>query len=181
MTDTVTGLTADRMLAIEAASIVNGEIDETGHLILSRFDGTPVDAGKVFDERGNIELARAEVTSGTPSNSSTSAYADISGLSITFTVDTRPVDVHLYLPAVYMTAAGSFWVAIRSGSTAVVAKSQGRAINIVDEFNLHKHLTVPGTYTYKASFFATAGVANVLFGTSALATNAVGFIAAYER
>lgn len=41
----VTGLTAERMLEIEAASVVSGEIDGDGHLILERHDGTDIDAG----------------------------------------------------------------------------------------------------------------------------------------
>ena len=44
---TVTGLTKDRMLAIEAASIVNGAIDLSGHLILTTHGGTNIDAGLV--------------------------------------------------------------------------------------------------------------------------------------
>jgi hypothetical protein len=42
---TITGLTADRMLEIEAASIVDGSIDATGHLILTTKGGTNIDAG----------------------------------------------------------------------------------------------------------------------------------------
>lgn len=41
----VTGLTKERMLEIEAASVVSGEIDGTGHLILTKHDGTEIDAG----------------------------------------------------------------------------------------------------------------------------------------
>ena len=44
----VNGLTAERMLAIEAASIVDGTIDSNGHLILSKFDGQTVDAGSAI-------------------------------------------------------------------------------------------------------------------------------------
>jgi hypothetical protein len=45
---TVTGYTAERMKAIEDASVVNGEIDPaTGHLILTRFDASEIDAGLV--------------------------------------------------------------------------------------------------------------------------------------
>jgi hypothetical protein len=45
---TVTGYTAERMKAIEDASVVNGEIDPaTGHLILTRFDESTIDAGLV--------------------------------------------------------------------------------------------------------------------------------------
>ena len=42
---TITGLTAERMIAIEGASVVSGQIDENDHLILTKFDGTTVDAG----------------------------------------------------------------------------------------------------------------------------------------
>jgi hypothetical protein len=45
---TVTGLTADRMLAIEAESVVGGSINDVGHLILTRHDGTTIDAGSVI-------------------------------------------------------------------------------------------------------------------------------------
>lgn len=42
---TITGLTADRMLEIEGQSIIDGTIDPSGHLILTKFDGTTIDAG----------------------------------------------------------------------------------------------------------------------------------------
>jgi hypothetical protein len=45
---TVTGLTAMRMLAIEAASVVSGAIDENGHLILTTHGGTEIDAGNAL-------------------------------------------------------------------------------------------------------------------------------------
>ena len=47
----VTGLTAERMLEIEAASVVDGEVDVNGHLILTKHDSTEIDAG---DIRGPI-------------------------------------------------------------------------------------------------------------------------------
>lgn len=45
---TVTGLTAQRMLAIEAASVVSGAINASGHLILTTHDGTQIDAGNAL-------------------------------------------------------------------------------------------------------------------------------------
>jgi Baseplate structural protein Gp10, C-terminal domain len=45
---TVTGLTAERMLEIEAASVVGGHIDGSGHLILERFDETEIDSGSIL-------------------------------------------------------------------------------------------------------------------------------------
>jgi hypothetical protein len=72
---TVTGLTAARMLAIEAASIVAGEVDNgTGHLVLTTQGGTDIDAGYVMGNavdatetlKGIAELAtNAEVAAGT--------------------------------------------------------------------------------------------------------------------
>lgn len=43
----VTGLTADRMLEIEAASVVSGTVDVNGHLILTTEGGDTIDAGLV--------------------------------------------------------------------------------------------------------------------------------------
>lgn len=72
---TVTGLTAARMLAIEAASVVSGEVNPaTGHLMLEQHDGTIIDAGYVWGTvvdasttvKGIIEIAtNAEVAAGT--------------------------------------------------------------------------------------------------------------------
>jgi hypothetical protein len=49
---TVTGLTADRMLAIEAASVVDGDVDGSGNLILTKHDGSQINAGKVTGPPG---------------------------------------------------------------------------------------------------------------------------------
>lgn len=48
---TVTGLTADRMLAIEAASVVDGDI-VGNNLILTKHDGTQINAGAVVGPTG---------------------------------------------------------------------------------------------------------------------------------
>jgi hypothetical protein len=44
---TVTGLTADRMLEIEAASVIDGDVID-GELILTKHDGSTIDAGSVI-------------------------------------------------------------------------------------------------------------------------------------
>lgn len=48
---TVTGLTAERMLAIEAASVVDGDVIGN-NLILTKHDGTQIDAGNVRGPQG---------------------------------------------------------------------------------------------------------------------------------
>lgn len=50
---TITGLTADRMLAIEAASVVDGEIIG-GNLILTKHDGSEINAGPVLGPPGPV-------------------------------------------------------------------------------------------------------------------------------
>lgn len=71
---TVTGLTAERMLEIEAGSVVDGDINGSGHLILTKHDGSTIDAGSALvavpdasaTAKGVVELATtAEVTTGT--------------------------------------------------------------------------------------------------------------------
>lgn len=48
---TITGLTAERMLEIEAASVIDGEVI-ADHLILTRHDGTQIDAGYITGPAG---------------------------------------------------------------------------------------------------------------------------------
>lgn len=71
---TVTGLTATRMEAIEAASVVDGYINGSGDLILVQHDGTEIDAGSALvavpnastTVAGIVELAtNTEVNAGT--------------------------------------------------------------------------------------------------------------------
>jgi microcystin-dependent protein len=49
---TITGFTADRMLAIEGASVIDGEIRADGHLWLIHHDGSEIDAGPVIGPPG---------------------------------------------------------------------------------------------------------------------------------
>lgn len=67
---TVTALTAERMEAIEAASIVGGEIIED-HLILTRYDSTTIDAGEisVTGGGGSSDTDVVVITQSTPSAS----------------------------------------------------------------------------------------------------------------
>lgn len=60
---TVTSLTADRMIEIEDASIVDAHLDGSGHLILTKFDTTEIDTGALVvpdateTVKGIVELA----------------------------------------------------------------------------------------------------------------------------
>jgi hypothetical protein len=67
---TITGMTADAMDAIRDGHIVTADFDSAGHLILTKFDGTQIDAGTVTGASttlaGIAELATsAETVTGT--------------------------------------------------------------------------------------------------------------------
>jgi hypothetical protein len=51
---TVSGLTKERMLAIEASCIVSGAVDLSNHLILTRQDGGTIDAGYVKGDPADL-------------------------------------------------------------------------------------------------------------------------------
>lgn len=58
----VTGLTAARMLGIEAASVVDGDVDVNGNLILTKHDGSTVNAGYVKGSPGNTGAPGPAIT-----------------------------------------------------------------------------------------------------------------------
>lgn len=60
---TVNGLTAERMLEIEAASIVDGDV-VAGNLILSKHDGSQINAGSVIGPTGSTGAAGPGVPTG---------------------------------------------------------------------------------------------------------------------
>lgn len=67
---TVTGLTASAMLAIRNGMVVDAHVDTSNHLILTKYDGTQIDAGTMaaasLTASGLVELAtNAETLAGT--------------------------------------------------------------------------------------------------------------------
>lgn len=70
---TVTGMTAAAMQAIRDGTVVSGHFDSANHLILTKYDGTTVDAGALAvattTQAGSVELAtNAETLSGSATN-----------------------------------------------------------------------------------------------------------------
>lgn len=60
-----TSFTSDRMFAIEQNSIVNGYINNDGHLILITKGGTQIDAGKVNEFHGDLYIEGSGYAGGT--------------------------------------------------------------------------------------------------------------------
>ncbi len=73
----VTGLTAPRMIAIEAASVVSGAVDGSGHLILTKHDGSTIDAGYVVGPPGSGGSTSGDIDGGHPD--STYTGTDVNG------------------------------------------------------------------------------------------------------
>lgn len=62
---TVTGMTAAAMQVIQDSSVVSGHIDVSGHLILTRYDGSQIDAGTAT---GAIDPDITDIANLTPAN-----------------------------------------------------------------------------------------------------------------
>lgn len=58
---TVNGFTAERMLAMEAATIVGGAVNGSGHLILTKHDASTVDAGAVIGPTGSPGVTQPQL------------------------------------------------------------------------------------------------------------------------
>lgn len=113
----ITGFTSERMLEIEATTIVDGEINAGGNLILSRRDGFTIDAGPVAGPKGDhgagvydVDIYYQAGTSGTEQPTgewstnvpvvhpgdylwikTTTTYADPENIEVSFTTDTFTV------------------------------------------------------------------------------------------
>jgi hypothetical protein len=103
---TVTGMTAEAMEAIRDASIVNGEVDGSGHLILTTYGGTEIDTGSIVgtvssattSARGTVQLATgAEAITGTDTEKAITPSALTSALAsfVSAIASLQPLDTDL--------------------------------------------------------------------------------------
>lgn len=58
---TVNGMTAEAMIAIRDNVVVGGVIDGSGHLVLTKYDGTTIDAGSVIGPTGAPGVTSGEL------------------------------------------------------------------------------------------------------------------------
>ncbi len=59
---TITGMTAAKMLEIQNSSVVSGAVNGSEHLILTKYDGSTIDAGSIAT--GNMSLSAAQTVTG---------------------------------------------------------------------------------------------------------------------
>jgi len=117
---TVTGLTKERMLAIEAASVVGGTVDTNGHLVLEKNDGTFIDAGNVKGATGE-DGTPAPVT--TFIRDPTNAVDIPSSFGMGLTIGTAGSD----MPYTFATVE-TVYMNINRGVQKVTDKETGRVI-----------------------------------------------------
>lgn len=120
------------------------------------------------------ELAYAETS---VQQTSITAIVDITGLSITFTVGSRPVEVELILP--WILGAADTWAAGTIADNADTGlRVAGTSVRTSTPGNLYvsERITTPGVYTRKGRLQSIAGVSN----NSGLSTT-VSVLRAIER
>jgi hypothetical protein len=93
----VTGFTAARMLEIEAGTVTSGEVDGSGNLILTKHDGSTVNAGSVKGPMGDTGPEGESIAHGVRVRSSTGtgtlASDVVAGI---YTFDTEDFDTDGY-------------------------------------------------------------------------------------
>lgn len=117
------------------------------------------------------ELAYA---SSTVQQTGISSATDLTGLSITFTVGSRPVDVELWLPWVQCTDSGATAAGLITTLTNTQTAAGGTtspAASAIIQIGCTERITAPGTYDRKARLFRASGT-GTLTNNSGLATTA---------
>lgn len=115
---TVTGLTSARMLEIEDASVVNGYINDVGHLILITYGGLEKDAGPISaftateEAEGSVELATSAETQAGIDNQRAVTPAGLSSVL-------NAVSGFRYSGMILFTSSGTFTKANYPGLKAV--------------------------------------------------------------
>jgi hypothetical protein len=112
----------------------------------------------------------------------TNTATDLTGLSITFTVGSRPVDVELVLPWVTATAAAAVPAGVisdLSDTQMAVGAFTSAAASGIGQIRCIERLTTPGSYNRKGRLFRAGGTGTV--GNNSGLTTTASVIRAIER
>lgn len=136
---TVNGLTKERMLAIEAESIVGGTV-VVDHLILTRHDGTTIDAGDVRgpvgDATGSIHAVAADHYLGPNANGGAGERLHIVVTTGTVQLLAEGTDANIDMD--------------------ISAKGTG-VIGLTGQVNASSHLAVLGVHTWLGQYALSSG------------------------
>src|ERR1044071_10423548 len=125
---------------------------------------TPAGVTALIAELGpsGKELAYAEVS--TEQSGIGGTLTDITGLTITFTVGTRPVHVESYSPVVYASAAPTNILLCICDGAGTVKKQTGFYFNNTLDSRfviVRERITAAGTYTRKLRAYRNVGSGNI--------------------
>lgn len=122
---TVTGFTAERMLVIENASVVDGNV-VGDNLILVRHDGSTIDAGSVRGPTGSPGLTLAEYDAAVAINSPIGSILDYIGVIAPTNWLKMEGQTVVNGQTLYPVLWGLIPVTMKSGSSIVMPDTRGR-------------------------------------------------------
>jgi hypothetical protein len=129
-------------------------VSGTWRYVSFRTPGVPDAAG--------VEIARAEITA---NQLGISTIADVTGLAISYTVGTRPVELQAHFPLLaQVTTAGIPTLFITDAANADIARCVATSIaagSFGGGLNVFTVITAPGTYTHKVRAQTTAGTLTI--------------------
>lgn len=111
---------------------------------------------------GGAELAYAESTTGT--NPTFTTTADLTGVTVTFTVTSRPVYVEACLPYSQIGAGGTAINMIIADAANTIIRTTGETVvasATLNDVRLEERINTPGTYTRKIRVSGTGGTVTV--------------------
>lgn len=169
---TVTGLTAARMLEIEANSVVNGSVDADGNLILTKHDGTSFNAGNIYDVLGFVYIVQANpptpeqiaAADGRPivwiTDSSPLTPVPATPTAPSFNYTTFAVTVPSVVGVEYQfydpTVGGGTWTPLAAGTTSLSAFTRPFTAKVRAVAKAQYVLTA--TYLWEALFYDEASL-----------------------
>jgi hypothetical protein len=152
---TITGYTASRMQAIEDGTIVTASYDSSGHLILTKHDGTQIDVGRTTAattaQSGIVELAtNAETQAGTDTTRAITpaGLASLSGYRVqivTGIAETATPAAWPYGVSLQSVATGSGWTP--NSGVGIVVTTSIDSTHTVQDFYANVGAASPKTWT----------------------------------
>ena len=173
-------LTSDEWDRVSPSAISSGVLTDLGSVPDPNIDEDFVSETE-FAEQGPSGRLLDEAES-TVAQTGITALVDLTGLTITFNVGTRPVLVTLELPWVTITAAGISAFAVIADAANVTKRICGSSPQLATApqgVSLSERITVPGTYTRKARLQRYGASGSV--GNNADVANVVARLAAVEQ
>lgn len=167
---TVTGYTAERMQEIENSAIVDGNV-VGNDLILTKFDGSTINAGSVVGPTGPPGVAYLGHSQSVAPQGPIITEQDITGCSVTVTVGAGRRIKITGQGAPYSTVANDYFLGrIREGATEIGIWYEGNPPIAGRNFKQNNFIILTptaGPHTYKLTFERPTGTGSANFTPSA--------------